>query len=134
MALIKISLPVYKRNKWQHVDKDGKMEVSSDVDDLSDGYQKLKDQIDKLLIELGAENRLAKDAYALEREIQEKAYKLKSLTEDIDRATEHLESLKFFLGRLGVDPLAQRLTFDQKFLLQEASFSEVEVVGNPSEF
>jgi hypothetical protein len=134
MAFIKISIPVYKKDKWQNLQKDGRIEVSSDVDDLSDGYKELKDQIDQLLLSLDAETRLAKNAHALELEIENKAYTLKTLIRDIEKATQHYESLRFFLEKLGIDPIAQRLTFDKRFFLQDASSHEIEVVNNQSEF
>ncbi|MCC3411074.1 MAG: hypothetical protein JGK24_12420 [Microcoleus sp. PH2017_29_MFU_D_A] len=134
MAFIKISIPVYKKDNWQNLQKDGRIEVSSDVDDLSDGYKELKDQIDQLLLSLDAETRLAKNARALELEIENKAYTLKTLIRDIEKATQHYESLRFFLEKLGIDPIAQRLTFDKRFLLQDASSHEIEVVNNQSEF
>lgn len=134
MTILKISIPVYKKNEWSSFDRDGKIEVCSDVDNLSEGYQALKVQIDELLSDIDAETRLAKDVRALELEMQNKAITLKNLLRDIEKATEHYESLRLFLQRLGVDPVAPRLTFDKRFLLQEASLSEVEVISNSSEF
>ena len=136
MTFLKISLPVYKKYQWERLEKDGKIEVSSEVDSLTDGYKSLKIQIDNLLSELDAQNRLADDADKLEREILDKTRTLKSVVKDIENATRHYEKLRFFLQRFGVDPLAQRLTFDEKFLLQDASVSqmEVSVSSNESEF
>jgi soluble cytochrome b562 len=134
MTFLKISIPVYKKSSWDTLEKDGKIEVSSDVDNLSEGYQLLKIEIDKLLFELDAQNRLVKDAKALEHEIQEKSRLLQNLVKNIDKATAHYEDLKFFLQNLGVDPLARRLTFDKQLLLQDASLSEVEVVSQLPEF
>ncbi|MEG4037669.1 hypothetical protein QUA03_28130 [Microcoleus sp. S36b_A4] len=131
MTYLKISIPVYKKDKWERLEKDGKLEVSSEVDSISDGYQILKDQLDDLLAELDAQNRLAEDAQQLEAEIKQKSYTLKTLTKDIERATAHYQSLKLFLERLGIDPAAHQLAFDKRFLLQDASLSEVEIV--PSE-
>ncbi|MEG3907329.1 hypothetical protein QT979_08530 [Microcoleus sp. w2-18bC1] len=133
MTFLKISVPVYKKNNWENLEKDGRIEVSSDVDNLSEGYQSLKLEIDKLLSEVNAENRLAKEVHELELEIENKAWKLKGILKDIEKATEHYESLKFFLQNLGVDPISPRLTFDKRFLPQEASISEVKVISQ-SEF
>ncbi|MEG4013102.1 MULTISPECIES: hypothetical protein [unclassified Microcoleus] len=133
MTLLKISVPVYKKNEYDNFRKDGKIEVSSDVDNLSEGYQSLKLEIDKLLSEVDAENRLAKEVHALERELEHKAYKLKKILQDIERATEHYETLKSFLQNLGVDPVAMKLTFDKRFLPQESSLAEVKVISQ-SEF
>ncbi|MEG4047805.1 hypothetical protein [Microcoleus sp. Pol17_C1] len=130
MTTLKISIPVYKKNEWDNLSKKGKVEVFSEVDNLSEGYELLKAQIDELLAELDAQNRLAKSASALEVEIESKSYTLKSLLKDIEKATEHYESLKLFLQALGVDPVAQRLTFDKRFLLQDSSLAEVKVISS----
>ncbi|MEG4855653.1 hypothetical protein QUB10_32870 [Microcoleus sp. B5-D4] len=130
MTFLKISIPVYKKDKWDNLEKDGRIEVSSDVDNLSEGYQSLKIEIDKLLSEVQAENRLAQEAHALENEIETKGWKLKALIKDIEQATEHYESLKFFLQNLGVDPVSSRLTFDKRLLLQQVSVSEVKVLSD----
>lgn len=125
---ISISIPVYKKDKWQRVEKDGKLEVSSEVDSLSDGYQQLKEQLDKLLAELDAQNRLADNAESLEHQIEEKAYLLKRLNEDIEKATEHYKSFRLFLETLGIDTKQKRLTFDKQLLLTKASVAAVEVL------
>lgn len=130
MTFLKISLPVYKIDKWDSLQKDGKIEVSSEVDDLSEGYQNLKLQIDKLLLELNAQNRLAKEARELDTEIRIKTRKLESILKDIEKATEHCENLKFFLLHLGVDPNSSFLIFDKQLLLQESSLTEIEVISD----
>ncbi len=134
MTFLKISIPVYKKSSWNTLERDGKIEVSSDVDNLSEGYQLLKIEIDKLLSELDAQNCLVEDAKALEYEIREKSCILKNLVKNIEKATAHYEDLKFFLQNLGVDPFAHQLTFDKQLLLQDASLSEVEVVSQLPEF
>ena len=133
MTVIKISIPVYKEGNWDTLKKDGTVKVSSDVDTLSEGYQLLKIEAEKLLAEVNAENRLAAQSYQIEKEIEDKARILKDLVRDIEKATEHYDNLKIFLERLGIDPIAPRLTFDKRFLLRDASLSEVKSV-NSSEF
>jgi hypothetical protein len=128
MTIIKISVPVYKKGNWDTLKKDGTVKVSSDVDNLSEGYKALKVEIEKLLSEVGAENRLADHASKLERDIENKSRILKSLVADIEKATEHYENLKIFLEKLGIDPIAPRLTFDKRFLLRDASLSQIETV------
>lgn len=130
MTHLKVSIPVYKKNSWHTLKKDGKIEVSSDVDNLADGYKALKNQIDELLHELDAQSRLADSARSLEDQIEQKASALKNILKDIERATDHYESLKFFLQNLGIDPVAQRLTFDKRFLPQEVSIVEIEATKN----
>ena len=133
MTVIKISIPVYKKGNWDTLKKDGTVKVSSDVDTLSEGYQLLKTEAEKLLAEVNAENRLAADAYQLNKEIEKKSCILKDLVHDIEKATEHYNNLKIFLERLGIDPIAPRPTFDKRFLMRDASLSLVESV-NSSEF
>ena len=128
MAVIKISIPVYKKGNWGTLKKDGTVKVSSDVDNLSEGYKLLKVEIESLLAEIDAENRLACEACQLEKDIKEKALILKDLVRDIEKATEHYDNLKIFLQRLGIDPIAPRLTFDKRFLLRDPSLSQVEIV------
>ena len=125
---IKIRIPVYKKDKWERLNKQGKIEVSSDADTLSEGYTALKEEIDRLLSELDASVRLADSLTELEDEIQQKTYTLKSLTNDINRAARHYESLTLFLKQFGVDPQANRLTFDERLLLESSSAAEVEVL------
>ena len=134
MTFLKISLPVYKRNKWDNLEKDGRIEVSSDVDTLSEGDQSLRLEIEKLLLQMKAENRLAEELHTLECEVETKAFQLKMLVKDVERATAHYESLKFFLMNLGIDPTSSRLTFDKQFLPQDASLSQVEVVPLESRY
>ncbi|MEG4323657.1 MULTISPECIES: hypothetical protein [unclassified Microcoleus] len=134
MTFLKISVPLYKKHKWERLERGGKIEVSSEVDNLADGYESLKIQIDNLIAELDGQNRLADNCHQLEDQIQEKTQTLEALVKDIEQATKHYEDLKFFLRRLGVDPTANRLTLDEKFLRQYAPASQVEVLGSESEF
>jgi hypothetical protein len=133
MTVIKLSIPVYKKGNWDTLKKDGTVKVSSDVDNLSEGYKALKVEIQNLLDEVAAENRLADHAHQLDKEIEDKTRILKSLVCDIEKATEHYDNFKLFLERLGIDPIAPRLTFDKRFLLRDASLSQVEAVDH-SEF
>ncbi|MEG4943997.1 hypothetical protein [Microcoleus sp. F4-D5] len=125
---LSITIPVYKKDRWDRTERDGKLEVSSDVDSLSEGYEALKQQLDKLLAELDAQNRLAENALVLDNQIQQKAYTLRRITEDIERATEHYKNLKVFLEALGIDTRQPRLTFDKQLLLSKASIAEVDIL------
>jgi hypothetical protein len=40
--LLEISVPVYRRDRWGRLERDGKIQVSSEVDTLSEGYKSLK--------------------------------------------------------------------------------------------
>lgn len=134
MTFLKISIPVYKRDKWDSFHREGKLVVSSDVDNLSEGDQSLRLEIEELILELKAESRLAEEVHTLECQIEKKASELKGLLKDIERATAHYESLKFFLMNLGIAPTSSRLTFDKQFLPQDASLSQVEVVPLESRY
>jgi hypothetical protein len=133
MTIIKISVPVYKKGNWDTLKKDGIVKVSSDVDNLSEGYKLLKVEIEKLLAEVDAENRLTNHAYQLEKEIKDKTRILQHLVCDIEKATEHYENLKILLNSFGIDHVEPRLTFDKRFLLRDASLAQIETV-NSSEF
>ena len=128
MTVIKISIPVYKKSNWNTLKKDGTVKVSSDVDNLSEGYQLLKVEIEKLLAEVDAENRLTNQVHQLEKEIEKKTQTLRDLVRDIEKVTEHYDNLKIFLKNLGIDPIAPRLTFDKRLLLPDALLSQIESV------
>jgi hypothetical protein len=49
MAYLKIKIPIYNKTKWETLKKDGTLEVSAEVDSLSEGYEMLKKQLDNLL-------------------------------------------------------------------------------------
>lgn len=125
---IEIRIPVYKIDKWERLNKQGKIEVSADTDTLSEGYTALREEIDRLLSELEAANRLADRLHEMEDEIKHKTYKLNLLRSDIVRATTHYESLQLFLKQFGVDAQSNRLTFDRELLLESSSAAAVEVL------
>jgi HD-GYP domain-containing protein (c-di-GMP phosphodiesterase class II) len=124
--LLEISVPVYRRDKWARLERDGKIEVSSEVDTLSEGYQALKQEIDALVSQIDAETRLAETALNLQLEINEKTRRLTELKQDIEQATEHYANFKIFLENLGIDPRKKQLTFDKHLLLSAGSVSDVE--------
>jgi len=128
---LEISVPVYKRDRWNRLEKDGKIEVSSEVDTLSEGYKSLKQELDTLLTQVDAETRLAETALTLQLEIEEKTRKLSKIAQDIERASEHYESLKIFLQNLGIDPTKKQLTFDKHLLLSSGPVSDVVAIPDP---
>jgi len=130
---IKIRIPVYKKNDWGSFDRQGKVEVSSDVEALSEGYAALKGEIDQLVSEMDGSIRLAGSLREMETEIKTAAQTLEQLKRDIDRATRHYESLKLFLKQFGVDPQATRLTFDERLRLESSSEAAIEVLSEDSE-
>ena len=129
--LLEISVPVYKRDRWGRLERDGKIQVSSEVDTLSEGYQLLKKELDDWLAKIDAETRLAETAEALQFDIEEKTRKLTGIAQDIERASEHYKSLKIFLQNLGIDPNKKQLTFDKHLLLSSGPVSDVAAMSDP---
>jgi vacuolar-type H+-ATPase subunit I/STV1 len=129
--LLEISVPVYKRDRWGRLERDGKIQVSSEVDTLSEGYQLLKKELDDLLAKVDAETRLAETAEALQLDIEEKTRKLTRIAQDIERASEHYKSLEIFLQNLGVNPKKEQLTFDKHLLLLSGPVSDVAAMSDP---
>jgi HD-GYP domain-containing protein (c-di-GMP phosphodiesterase class II) len=123
--LLEISVPVYRRDRWGRLERDGKIQVSSEVDTLSEGYKSLKQELDALLTQVDAETRLAETALTLQLEIDEKTRKLTEITQDIERASEHYKNFKVFLQNLGIDPTKKQLTFDTHLLLSSGPVSDV---------
>jgi len=134
--LLEISVPVYRKDRWHRLERDGKIQVSSEVDTLSEGYESLKQELDKLLTQVDAETRLAETAIQLQLEIDEKTRHLTRIAQDIERASEHYQNLKVFLQNLGIDPSKKQLTFDKHLLLSSGSVSDVAAISDPldSEF
>jgi len=131
---LKISVPVYKKDRWNRLELDGKIEVSSEVDALSEGYNDLKKELDALLTKVDAETRLAETAEVLQLEINEQKRKLSALAKDIEQASEHYKNFKVFLENLGIDPRKKQLTFDQHLLLSSGPVSDVAAKSVPSDF
>ena len=129
---LEISVPVYRRDKWNRLEKDGRIQVSSEVDTLSEGYPALKKELENLLTQVDVETRLADDSLTLQLEIEEQTSKLTNIKKDIERASEHYKSLRLFLEKLGIDPSKKHLTFDKQLLLSSASISEIEVMAEQS--
>jgi HD-GYP domain-containing protein (c-di-GMP phosphodiesterase class II) len=129
--LLEISVPVYRRDRWGRLERDGKIQVSSEVDTLSKGYESLKQELDKLLTQVDAETRLAETAIKLQLEIDEKTRQLTQIVQDIERASEHYKNLKVFLQNLGIDPSKKQLTFDTHLLLSSGPVSDVVAKSDP---
>jgi predicted RNase H-like nuclease (RuvC/YqgF family) len=129
--LLEIDVPVYRKDRWNRLEKDGRIQVSSEVDTLSDGYPALKKEIDALLTKVEAETRLAETAEKLELEIERKTNQLTRLAQDIEKASEHYKNLKIFLENLGIDPTKKQLTFDTHLLLSSGPVSDVSATSHP---
>ena len=121
MFHVKFSVPTYITNDFGPLDKKGEVQISSDVDTLSDEYPRLKAQIDDLLKEVGAENRLVLDLEELERKCNQRKNTLYNLQEKIKVARQQLLRMEAFLKRLGIDPTSYTLIIDEKVALREAA-------------
>ena len=126
-----MSVPVYKRGRWNRLELDGKIELSREVDTLSEAYESLKQEVDAFLTRLDSETRLAETAEALQLEIDGHTSKLVALAKDIERASEHYKNLRVFLENLGIDPNKKQLTFDKHFLLSNGPVSDVAAMSDP---
>ena len=104
MVSIKISIPTYKANSWGQLDKQGEVQISAEVDSLSDGYAALKVQVDELLAQANAENQIVVNLQKLGNEIDRRKATLRTLNDKIETARAQLQRLEKFLRRLGINP------------------------------
>jgi hypothetical protein len=95
MLNLKLSVPTYKVDSWKQLDTQGTLEISSEVDSLSEGYASIKAQVDELLTQASAENRLVLDLKDLESQRQNKQQSLHFLQNKINIATQQLRRRTF---------------------------------------
>jgi chromosome segregation ATPase len=124
MFNVKNSVPTYQANSWGQLDKQGEVQISADVDSLSQEYPVMKVQIDELLKEASAENRLVLDLKELERKCENKQRSLDILQDKINVARQQLRRMEDFLKRLGIDPASYTLIIDEKVALNAATTDE----------
>jgi len=124
MFNVKITLPTYQSNSWGQLDKQGEVQISADVDSLSQEYPVMKAQIDELLKEANAENRLVLDLKDLERKCENKQRSFNILQDKINVARQQLRRMENFLKRLGIDPASYTLIIDEKVALNAATTDE----------
>jgi DNA repair exonuclease SbcCD ATPase subunit len=127
---LEIDIPVYRADRYEQLERTGRVKVSSHITTLEEGdltkeYERLKKEIDILMADTNSRTRLAAEASKLEDEIRWKSQTLKNLVRDIERATEHYNTLLAFLKTVGVDSKQPRFTVATDFLLSASS--EVEV-------
>jgi hypothetical protein len=127
---IEIDIPVYRADRYEQLERTGRVKVSSNIATLPEGdlakeYEKLKKEIEILIADTNSRTRLAADVSTLEDEFLWKSQTLKNLVRDIERATEHYNTLLAFLKTVGVDGKQSRFTIATDFLLSPTS--EVEV-------
>jgi hypothetical protein len=129
---LKISLPTYGKDKWEYLEVRGHITVEGKADNLSEGYDQLKVQVEALLKQVNAENRLSLSVTELNRQISEKEEQLKTLAAKVERANGLYKTLIALLRSVGVDTNVSRLTFDSELLLQIVSTPAV--VGEVVEY
>jgi chromosome segregation ATPase len=112
MLNVKISVPTYKANSWGRLDQKGEVEISSEVNSLSEDYPRIKAQVDELLEKANAENRLILDLESLEAAREKEQNTLDDLQNRIEQAHHQLRLLENFLKRLGIDPRAYTYTLN----------------------
>jgi predicted nucleic acid-binding Zn-ribbon protein len=132
-AHIEIDVPVYRLDRYNQLERQGRIKLSSNIETIEEGsltkeYERLKKEVDILIADINARTRLAAEVSELEDQIRWKANQLADLKKDIEKATEHYESLKLFLKNLGVNPRLSRLTFDKQLLLSQTA-SELELLA-----
>ncbi len=81
----------------------------------------MKAQIDELLKEASAENRLVLDLKELERKCENKQRSLDILQDKINVARQQLRRMEDFLKRLGINPASYTLMIDEKVALNAAT-------------
>ena len=106
MFNVKISIPTYQVGSLGRLSQQGEIELSSEVNSLSEEYPVMKAQVDALLKEVGAENRLILDVEALEAKREKMQCNLDRLQDNLECAQKQLRRLENFLKRLGIDPKA----------------------------
>ena len=116
MFNIRIDIPTYKSNSWGQLEKQGDLQVSANVDSLSDGYAALKVQINELLKQVNAENQIVVDLHKLTAEIDSRQKTLRHLNQKIEVAKAQLQKLEKFLRRLGIDPTSYSLDISNRVL------------------
>lgn len=132
MTILKISVPVYKRDTWDNFAEQGTVQVFSDCDNLSEAYEQLKPQIADLLVKVQAENQIVVTLHEIERHIRDRQETLRVLSGQIVRANKQLERLKTFLQSLGINPFAGSLAIDHS-IVRNLRLAEVVIADNAGE-
>jgi chromosome segregation ATPase len=130
MVNLKISVPIYELsafNKLAH--HAATVEISSDVDSLSEGYTALKSKINDLLRDANLQARLAGEIGDLEATIAAKKGTLEAMESRIQRATEQYERLREFLRNMGIEAADSYLTYHPNYL-SGSHPKTVEVIGD----
>ncbi len=135
MINIKITAPVYKRDKWGQFDRKVDIQIAADAETFSEGYAFLRTQVDELLQQSGAENQMLLKLDDLEKHISAKEKTLQSVQNKIEIAKGQLQRLQDFLERLGIDPGSYSLLVANGPIgLKSASGVVTEVENDPIPF
>jgi len=103
MTILRISVPVYSKN-WHTLSERGVLEVatSSDIDTLSESYEKLKPQIAQLMADCQSESQIVVELKQVKNELLQKKKEVQQLSSKIQRANKQLERLTAFLAAFGI--------------------------------
>ncbi len=123
---IEIDIPVFRSDRYEELQRTGRVKVSSNISTLEEGgltqeYERLRKEIEILIADKDNRTRLAADVCTLEDEIRWKTETLNNLVKDIERAKEHYNTLLAFLQTIGVDGKQSRFTVAAEFLLSPSS-------------
>jgi chromosome segregation ATPase len=129
MINLKISVPVYQSGGFNKLVHEATIEVSSDVDSLSEGYTALKTKINDLLRDTNLQAHLAGEIQDLDAEIAAKKGTLEAIESRIQRATEQHERLRQFLRNMGIEAADSHLTYHPNYLSDPQS-KTVEVIDD----
>ena len=111
---IKITAPIYKANEYGGFDRGANIEITGNFDSFSEGYVRLRAEVDELLKRSNADNTLLLNFQDLQATIASKERTLAHFNRKIEIAEDQLERLKNFLERLGIDPSSYSLLIANK--------------------
>lgn len=129
MFYLKITMPTYLRDTYKNLHGSGEIQVSAEVDVLSEGYSALKAELNELLRRCEAENEIVADLAELSSQVDLKTKTLKRLKEDIVLAKNQLQRLQAFLRHLGINPNDYRLDIDNTILQPTLQITATEEKG-----
>ena len=105
MAIINISVPVFRKDKWNALTSSGEISISSaSIPDqpLVEAYQTLKVEVAELLEFVNAENKILSDHSKLLEEVNDTQNKLTRLKDKVAVYNTQLRRLTSFFDRIGV--------------------------------
>ena len=106
MAVIKISLPTYKKDKWNNLVQSGEISISSvstSNESLTEVYQALKVEVTQLLEFTNSENRILSDHQELLEETKRVQKNLMRFKNRVASYESQLRRLTSFFDRIGIN-------------------------------